>query len=123
MPMKMGIHCKSIGHSHSASLDSLVRGNDGGMFFPRERLKLEGIWSLFCPLPDVAIMVTKNELKRVARESRLNRCLNSGVAESEYDFFREAAYPCRFSKKIIPLASNTFKFDQRGGKAGADSPN
>ena len=38
MPMKMGIHCKPIGHSHSASLDSRVRGNDGGMFFPRKRL-------------------------------------------------------------------------------------
>jgi len=55
MPMKMGIYCKpighshsdfldsrlrgndgeykSIGHSHSAFLDSRVRGNDGGMFF------------------------------------------------------------------------------------------
>jgi len=33
MPMKMGIHCKPIGHSHSASLDSRVRGNDGGMVF------------------------------------------------------------------------------------------
>ena len=38
MPMKMGIHCKPIGHSHSASLDSRVRGNDGGMFFPRKCL-------------------------------------------------------------------------------------
>jgi hypothetical protein len=38
MPMKMGIHCKPIGHSHSASLDSRVHGNDGGMFFPRKRL-------------------------------------------------------------------------------------
>ena len=27
MPMKMGIHCKPIGHRHSAPLDSRVRGN------------------------------------------------------------------------------------------------
>ena len=33
MPMKMGIHCKPIGHRHSASLDSRVRGNDGVRFF------------------------------------------------------------------------------------------
>jgi hypothetical protein len=39
MPMKMGIHCKPIGHSHSASRHSRVRGNDGGMFFPRKRLR------------------------------------------------------------------------------------
>ena len=39
MPMKMGIHCKPIGHRHSASLDSRIRGNDGGMFFPRKRLR------------------------------------------------------------------------------------
>jgi hypothetical protein len=39
MPIFMGIHCKPIGHSHSASLDSRVRGNDGGMFFSRKRLK------------------------------------------------------------------------------------
>ena len=38
MPMKMGIHCKPIGHGHSTSLDSRVCGNDGGMFFPRKRL-------------------------------------------------------------------------------------
>jgi|GEM_PF-2067820 len=38
MPMKMGVHCKPIGHSHSASLDSRARGNDGGMFFSRKRL-------------------------------------------------------------------------------------
>ena len=38
MPMKMGIHCKPIDHSHSASLDSRVRRNDGGIFFPRKRL-------------------------------------------------------------------------------------
>jgi hypothetical protein len=38
MPMKMGIHCKPIGHGHSTSLDSRVRGNDGGMFFSRKRL-------------------------------------------------------------------------------------
>jgi len=38
MPMKMGIHCKPIGHSHSVSLDSRVRGNDEGMFFSRKRL-------------------------------------------------------------------------------------
>ena len=38
MPMNMGIHCKPIGHSHSTSLDSRVRGNDGGIFFPRKRL-------------------------------------------------------------------------------------
>jgi len=38
MPMKMGIHCKSIGHSHSAFLDSRIRGNDGGMFFSEKRL-------------------------------------------------------------------------------------
>ena len=44
MPMKMGIHCKPIGHRHSASLDSRVRGNDGGMFFPRKRLIL---WNPF----------------------------------------------------------------------------
>ena len=31
MPMKMGAHCKLIGHSHSASLDSRVRRNDGGL--------------------------------------------------------------------------------------------
>ena len=37
MPMKMGIHCKPIDHSHSASLDSRVRGNDGDMFFPKKR--------------------------------------------------------------------------------------
>ena len=40
MPMKMGIHCKPIGHSHSASLDSRVRENNGGMFFPRKRLRV-----------------------------------------------------------------------------------
>jgi len=34
MPMKMGIHFKPIGHSHSASLDSRVRGNDGVCSFP-----------------------------------------------------------------------------------------
>ena len=34
MPMKMGIHCKP---SHSASLDSRVRGNDG---FPENALVL-----------------------------------------------------------------------------------
>jgi len=38
MPMKMGIHYKPIGHSYSAFLDSRLRGNDGGMFFPRNRL-------------------------------------------------------------------------------------
>ena len=38
MPMKMGIHCKPIGHSHSASRHSRVRGDDGGMVFPRKRL-------------------------------------------------------------------------------------
>ena len=49
MPMKMGIHCNPIGHGHSASLDSRVRGNDGGMFFPRKRLRFcyPGICSRF----------------------------------------------------------------------------
>jgi len=40
MPMKRGIHCKPIEHSHSAFLDSRVRGNDGGIFFSRDRLRL-----------------------------------------------------------------------------------
>ncbi|MEO1149066.1 MAG: hypothetical protein AAFY26_26265, partial [Cyanobacteria bacterium J06638_22] len=40
MPMKMGIHFKPIGHGHSTSLDSRVRGNPGGMFFPRKRLRV-----------------------------------------------------------------------------------
>jgi len=43
MPMKMGIHCKPIGHSHSAFLDSRVRGNDGGMFFSRKYLRERGL--------------------------------------------------------------------------------
>jgi len=38
MPMKMGIHCKPIGHSHLASLDSRIRGNDEGIFFSRKHL-------------------------------------------------------------------------------------
>jgi len=29
MPIKGGIHCKPIGHSHAAFLDSRIRGNDG----------------------------------------------------------------------------------------------
>jgi len=40
MPMKMGIHYKLIGYRHSAFLDSRIRGNDGGMFFPRNGLRL-----------------------------------------------------------------------------------
>jgi|GEM_PF-2382897 len=39
MPMKMGIHCQLIGHSHSTFLDSRVRGNDGGIFSSGKRLK------------------------------------------------------------------------------------
>jgi len=35
MPMKMGIHQKPLGQSHSTRLDSRLRGNDGGLFFPR----------------------------------------------------------------------------------------
>ena len=46
MPIFMGIHCNPIGHGHSASLDSRVRGNDGGMFFPRKRLS-SGISNAF----------------------------------------------------------------------------
>ena len=44
MPMKMGIHCKPIGHSHSVSLDSRVRGNPERLFFPRKRLGVIGIF-------------------------------------------------------------------------------
>ena len=40
MPMKMGIHCKPIDHSQSDSLDSRVHGNDGGIFFSGDRLKV-----------------------------------------------------------------------------------
>jgi len=60
MPMKMGIHCKSMGHGRSAFLDSRLYGNDGslwvmttqlswipayagmtgGMVFPKNCLKL-----------------------------------------------------------------------------------
>jgi hypothetical protein len=39
-----------------------------------------------------------------------NRNPPFGAAESEYDFFREAAWIRRFSKKIIPSASNTRRF-------------
>jgi len=39
MPMNMGIHRKPIGHSRLAFLDSRLRGNDGGMFFPGKRLR------------------------------------------------------------------------------------
>ena len=46
MPISMGIHCRPIGHRHSASLDSHVRGNDGGMFFPRKRLRKNHPWIL-----------------------------------------------------------------------------
>jgi len=38
MPMKMGIHCKLIWHSHSAFLDSRVRGNDGVCSSPENAL-------------------------------------------------------------------------------------
>jgi len=38
MPMKMGIHCKPIGHSPSALLDSRLRGNDGRMAFGHSTL-------------------------------------------------------------------------------------
>jgi len=38
MPMKMGIHRKPIGHSHSAFLDSRIRGNDVGISFSRKCL-------------------------------------------------------------------------------------
>jgi len=34
MPMKMGIHCQPIGHSHSAFLDSRLRGNDEDISSP-----------------------------------------------------------------------------------------
>jgi len=39
MPIKMGIHYKLVGHSHSAFLGSHICGNDGGIFFPRKRLE------------------------------------------------------------------------------------
>jgi len=41
MPMNMGIHRKPTSLSRLAFLDSRLRGNDGGMFFPRKRLKAE----------------------------------------------------------------------------------
>jgi len=34
MPVNMGIHCEPIGRSHSAFLDSRLRGNDGVSSFP-----------------------------------------------------------------------------------------
>jgi len=42
MPIFMGIHHKPMGHNHSAFLDSRIGGNDGGMFFPRKRLRSAG---------------------------------------------------------------------------------
>jgi len=40
MPMNMGIHRKPAGDDPSVFLDSRLRGNDGGIFFPRKHLSL-----------------------------------------------------------------------------------
>jgi len=49
MPMNMGIHREPMAHAQSAFLDSRLRGNDGGMFFPRKRPKTEK--SIHVPTP------------------------------------------------------------------------
>jgi len=41
MPMKMGIHQEPMGHAQSAFLDSHLRGNDGGMFFPNSVMPMK----------------------------------------------------------------------------------
>jgi len=60
MPMNMGIHRKPTGHGRLVFMASRLRGNDGGMCFPRKRLSVFLVQRVGRiarhPLHDVAVL-------------------------------------------------------------------